>query len=145
MKVRFLLVAQTLATCNIFKVYIYTVSNHQDVKQYGSKSFVWFDSLHPSQQIFSHVGMGLPQGRTNTKQRIKCLAQGHNTVNPPAVRLKPATLQSPVKCSTNSPKRLYHLPLTLIWVQPDCKGYPVGDKSRHYRRKANITNLFTEA
>ena len=22
--------------------------------------FVWFDSLHPSQQFFSYVGMGLP-------------------------------------------------------------------------------------
>ena len=31
----------------------------------------------------------------STKQRIKCLAQGHNIVTPSAVRLKPATLRSP--------------------------------------------------
>ena len=30
-------------------------------------------------------------GRTSTKQRIKCLAQGHNTARLPAVRLEPAT------------------------------------------------------
>ena len=31
-------------------------------------------------------------GRTSTKQLIKCLAQRHNTVIPPAVRLELATL-----------------------------------------------------
>ena len=40
-------------------------------------------------------------GWTSTKQRIKCLAQGHNIVTPPRVRLKPATLPSPVWHSTN--------------------------------------------
>ena len=40
------------------------------------------DSLRPSQHFFSHVRMG-------TKQRIKCLAQGHNAV--PPVKLKPTT------------------------------------------------------
>ena len=34
--------------------------------------FFCFDSLHPSQQLFSHAGMGLP----GLKQWIKCLAQG---------------------------------------------------------------------
>ena len=37
-------------------------------------------------------------GSTRNKQRIKCLAQGHNTV--PPVRLKPTTPQSRVKHST---------------------------------------------
>ena len=31
-------------------------------------------------------------GETSTKQWIKCLAQGHNTATPSAVRLEPATL-----------------------------------------------------
>ena len=35
-------------------------------------------------------------GGTSTKQWIKCLAQGHNIVTPPAVTLEPATLRSPV-------------------------------------------------
>ena len=33
-------------------------------------------------------------GRTNTKQRIKCLTQGHNTVTSRELRLKLVTLQS---------------------------------------------------
>ena len=41
------------------------------------------------------------RGLTSTKQRIKCLAQGHNTV--PLERLKPATPQSQVKHSTTEP------------------------------------------
>ena len=44
-----------------------------------------FDSLHPSQQFFSHVGTGLPGLNLSTKLRIKCLAQGHKAV--PPVRL----------------------------------------------------------
>ena len=47
--------------------------------------FVCFDCLCPSQQIFSHVGTGLPP-----ELRIKCLAQGHNAV--PLMRLEPTTL-----------------------------------------------------
>ena len=39
-------------------------------------------------------------GWTSTKQQIKCLAQRHNTVTPPTVRLELATLQSPVYSST---------------------------------------------
>ena len=36
-----------------------------------------------------------------TKQRIKCLAQGHNTI--PVVRLEPATPLSQVEQSTTEP------------------------------------------
>ena len=36
------------------------------------------------------------QGWTSTKQQIKYLAQGHNTVTPPKVSLKLATLWSKV-------------------------------------------------
>ena len=65
-------------------------------------SQIWIDFvfLRPSQQFFSHVGMG-PPGLISTKQRIKCLAQGHNAVA--LVRLEPATPQSPVKHSTSEP------------------------------------------
>ena len=66
----------------------------EDIAWFG---FVCFDSLCPSQQFFSHVGMGI-LGLTSIKQRIKCLAQGHKAVSP--VRLEPETLQSPVKHST---------------------------------------------
>ena len=47
-------------------------------------------------RIFQSCRDGLP-GLTSTKQRIKCLDQGHNTVTPPAVRLGLAALRSPVK------------------------------------------------
>ena len=50
--------------------------------------FARIDFLHSSQQFFSCVW-------------IRCLAQGHITVTPPAVRLEPATLCSPVTCSTD--------------------------------------------
>ena len=43
--------------------------------------FVCIDSLRPSQQFFSYVGMRL----LGLKQRIKCPAQGYNAV--PPVRL----------------------------------------------------------
>ena len=39
----------------------------------NTRGFVWFDSLRPIQQFFSHVRIGLPG-------LIKFLAQGHNTV-----------------------------------------------------------------
>ena len=61
--------------------------------------FVCFYFLHPSQQVFSHVWTGLPG--LSTKQWIKCLAQGHNTMTPLTVRLKQATFRSPVYHSTN--------------------------------------------
>ena len=40
-------------------------------------------------------------GWTSTKQRLMCLAQGHNTLMP--VRLEPVTPQSLVKLSTTEP------------------------------------------
>ena len=52
--------------------------------------FGWYDSLRPSQQFISYVGMGLPA--TSTKQRVKCLAQGQNAASP--VGLKPLDLQT---------------------------------------------------
>ena len=42
-------------------------------------------------------------GLTSTKQRKKCLAQGHNAV--PPLSLKPTTPQSQVKHSTTEPPR----------------------------------------
>ena len=55
---------------------------------------VCFDSLHPRQQSFSQVFLGW----TSSKQRIKHLAQGHNTV--PLVRIEPPTPWSQVKHSS---------------------------------------------
>ena len=43
--------------------------------------------------------MDLP-GRISTKQQIKCLAEEHNTVTPPAVMFELATLESPNDLST---------------------------------------------
>ena len=43
-----------------------------------------FNSLHPSQQFFSHVMTDLPGLKL-----IKCLAKGHNAA--PPVRLEPTT------------------------------------------------------
>ena len=51
--------------------------------------------------VFSHVGTG-HLGLTSTKQRIKCLAQGHNEV--PLVKLEPSTPPSRVKHSTTESK-----------------------------------------
>ena len=53
--------------------------------------FVWFDSFHPV-NIFSVKSGRVFLGWTSTKQRIKCLAQGHNTV--PPVRLEPALVRA---------------------------------------------------
>ena len=50
--------------------------------------FVWFDSLHLSQQVFSFVRTGIP-GMNQSKQGLMCLAQGHNTLTP--VSLQPIT------------------------------------------------------
>ena len=63
------------------------------------------DSSHPSQQIFSHVRI--------TVQRIKCFAQGHNTV--PQVRPVPMTLLSPVEHFTTE----LCGPLICIMVYPN--------------------------
>ena len=61
-----------------------------------SSMFVWFDSLCPSQQFFSHVRTGLP-GLSQYYEADK----GQNTVTLLAVMLKPETLISPVKHSTS--------------------------------------------
>ena len=53
-------------------------------------SFVCVDAIiHPSRQLFKHVGMfsGLPGLNHYLKQRIKCLAQGHNPVSPVSLEL----------------------------------------------------------
>ena len=54
--------------------------------------FVWFDSLGSSQQ-FLFMSEQVFMGRTSPKQLIKYLAQGHNRVTLPAVRLIPVALQ----------------------------------------------------
>ena len=59
----------------------------------GDLLFVCVGALLPSQQFFNHVGMS-SWILTSTKQRIKCLAQGHNTV--PLVSLELMTLRSQV-------------------------------------------------
>ena len=51
--------------------------------------------------IFSVMSGWVFLGLTSTKQRIKCLAQGHNAV--PPVRLEPAAPQSRIKHSTTEP------------------------------------------
>ena len=50
----------------------------------GSEMFVCFESLCPSQQVFSHVRTVLPglNQYYTTKQRIKCPSQGYYTVPP---------------------------------------------------------------
>ena len=45
-------------------------------------------------------------GWTSTKQRIKCLDQGHNAV--PLERLEPTTPQSPVKHSSTQPPHSFY-------------------------------------
>ena len=50
------------------------------------------DTLHPSQQFFNHVGSF--SCLTSSKQRLKCLAQGHNAV--PPVSQEPVTIRSQV-------------------------------------------------
>ena len=52
---------------------------------------VCFDSLPPSQH-FSAMSGQILLGCTSTKQLIKCLAQGDNTVTLPVERLKLKTL-----------------------------------------------------
>ena len=63
----------------------------------------WFDGLFVlilSSPVnnFSVMSGQVFLGLTSTKQRIKCLAEGHNTV--PSVSIEPATLQFQVKHST---------------------------------------------
>ena len=73
--------------------------------RFGREKEVLFVSFDPS--LFDPVNNFLVMsgqaflGRTSTMQRIKYLAQGHNTVTPSAVRLKLATPRPPVHRSTN--------------------------------------------
>ena len=53
--------------------------------------------------MFSVMSGRVFPGQTSTKQRKKCLAQGHNAV--PPVELEPATPQSRIKHSTTEPPR----------------------------------------
>ena len=67
-------------------------------------SFCFIDLiLYIPISIFSVMLGRVFLGWTRTKQKIKCLAQGHNAV--PLVRLEPATPQSRVKHSTTEPPR----------------------------------------
>ena len=74
--------------------------------------FVWFDSLHPSPQIFSYVGTGLP-GLNQYQAGLMCLA--HNAVM--QVRLEPATCRSQVKHSTTEPLRSLPFQLKHFYLQ----------------------------
>ena len=66
--------------------------------------FVWYDLiLYVPVNMFSHLSGQVFLGWTSAKQRIKCLAQGHNIV--PLLRLKPANPRSPIKHSTTEPPR----------------------------------------
>ena len=64
------------------------------------KSWCFELVLYIPVNIFS-VMLGLFLGLTNTKQRLKCLAQGHNTV--PLVSLEAGTPRSQVKHSITEP------------------------------------------
>ena len=66
-------------------------------------TYVWFDSLRPSQQVFSYVGTDLP-GLKQYKARINvsCVScSSDDTVTP--LRLQPAVPRSRVKHSTTEP------------------------------------------
>ena len=65
-----------------------------------SSMFVLFDSLCPSQQFIQSC-RDWSSWVDQTMQRIKCLAQGQNTVTLLAMMLTPETLLSPLKRSTN--------------------------------------------
>ena len=95
--------------------------------------FVWFDSLCPSQQVFSYVVTGW----TSTKQGLMCQAQGHNAVT--WVRLKPPAPLSRIKHSTTEPlcsqkigfKTNYRLmqvklSLSLTWILCKNQKIPIG-------------------
>ena len=61
---------------------------------------------------FSVMSTSLFLGLTSTKQRIECLAQGHNAVLP--VKLETTPPRSQVMHSTTEPLRKYWI---LIWLQ----------------------------
>ena len=68
--------------------------------------FVCVDALHPNPSVnnFSVMLGCVFLGLTITKQRIKCLVQGHNTV--PLARLKPVTPRSQAEHSTTELLRI---------------------------------------
>ena len=63
--------------------------------------WLFFLILYVPVSNFSIISGWVFLGLTSTKQRIKCLAQGHDTVQP--ARLQPATPRSRVKHSTTEP------------------------------------------
>ena len=73
--------------CSLIKALLFFPEKRNKLASSLYALFVWFDSLHPSQQSFIYVGQVF-LGWTSTKQGLMCLAQGHNKVTP--VRLKPA-------------------------------------------------------
>ena len=85
--------------------------------QHGT--FVWFDSLHPSQQSVTLGRVFL--GWTSTKLGLMCLARGDNPVMP--VRLKHVALRSRVKHSTTEPLRSINMVRTELQI--DCLFSPV--------------------
>ena len=64
--------------------------------------FVWFDSLHPINNLSVMYGQ-VVLGWTSTKLGLMCLAQGHNAMT--RVRLQPMAPRSWVKHSTTEPLR----------------------------------------
>ena len=67
--------------------------------QFDNHSLIWFDSLHPINNLSVMWGQVF-LGWTSTKLGLFCLAQGHNPVT--LVRLEPAAPQSWVKHSTTA-------------------------------------------
>ena len=67
-----------------------------------SSLFVWFDSLHPINNL-SVIKGWVFLGWTSTKLGSICLAQGHSAVT--LVRLQPTAPRSRVKHSTTEPLR----------------------------------------
>ena len=107
-----------ITTCSLICLctWVAYITNSMDPDQTAGSILIWvhsvcyhdccFDSLCPSQQFFSHVGR-VSLGWTSTKQRVKCIAQGHNTVS--LVMLQPTNPRSHVKHSTSeSPCSCFH-------------------------------------
>ena len=55
--------------------------------------------LYVRVNIYSVISGWGVSGLSHAKQQVKCFAQGRSA--PLAMRLEPATIQSPVKCSTS--------------------------------------------
>ena len=75
---------------------------------------VWF--FKPQSIIFLVMLRWVFLGWNSTKQRIKCLAQGHNTVTLLVVRYEQATLWSPVKYYTNWATALHWYTIVLLFL-----------------------------